>query len=221
MSTGRHSERGLRQTTALRAILSSAVARYGIAVGVAVLSVMLRLALDPVWGISLPYITLFPAIMVSAWLGGLWPGIVTTALCGTAAEYFWIEPSGSWAVTEKSDLLGLLLFIVVGVVISALNEAWRRGTVAVAESEQRLSVMLSSIGDAVLATDAQGRVIRLNPVAEALTGWTEAEAAGRPFEEVFVIVNEESRRPAENPIEKVLHDNVIVGLANHKIGRAH
>jgi PAS domain S-box-containing protein len=178
---------------------------------------MLRLALDPIWGVRLPYITLFPAIMVSAWLGGGWPGIITTALCGTAAEYFWIEPSRSWAVTDKSELLGLLLFIVVGVVISALNEAWRRGTVAIAESEQRLSVTLSSIGDGVLTTDEQGRVVGVNAVAEALTGWTEGDAVGRRLEEIFVIINEETRRPTENPIGKVLRDNVIVGLANHTV----
>jgi PAS domain S-box-containing protein len=176
---------------------------------------MLRLALDPIWGVRLPYITLFPAIMVSAWLGGLWPGIITTALCGAAAEYFWIEPSGSWVVTQKSELLGLLLYFVIGVVISVLNEAWRRGTVALAESEQRLSVTLSSIGDGVVTTDVQGRVVRLNAVAEALTGWAEHDAVGRRLEEIFVIINEETRRPTDNPIGTVLRDNVIVGLANH------
>jgi PAS domain S-box-containing protein len=201
----------------VRAILASPVVRYGTAIGVATLAVMLRLTLDPVWGLKFPYITLFPAIMLSAWLGGLWPGIVTTALAATAAEYFWIEPTDSWAVSEKGDLLGVLVFIVVGVVISALNEAWRRGAAAVAESEERLYVTLTSIGDAVLSTDRQGRVIRLNPVAEALTGWTQSDAAGRPFEEVFVIINEESRRRAENPIAKVLRDAVIVGLANHTV----
>jgi PAS domain S-box-containing protein len=218
VSTDRQVVRGLAEQTApLRAIRSSVVARYGIALGVALLAILLRLALDPIWGVRLPYITLFPAIMVTAWLGGLWPGVITTALCGVAAEYFWLEPSRFFSVTEKSDLLGLLVFMVVGVVISALNEAWRRGTVGLAESEQRLSVTLSSIGDGVVTTDQQGRVVRVNPVAEALTGWTESDAVGRRLEDIFVIINEETRRPTENPMGTVLRDNVIVGLANHTV----
>jgi PAS domain S-box-containing protein len=216
--TGRKAVSGLAgQATAVRAIRSSAVARYAIAVGTAILAIVLRLALDPVWGVRLPYITLFPGIMLSAWLGGFWPGVVTTLLCATAAEYFWIEPSGSWAVTDKTDLFGLLVFVAVGGVMSALNEAWRRSTADIAESEERLSVTLASIGDAVIATDEHGRVTRLNTVAEALTGCTAAEAVGLRLEEVFVIINEQTRRPAENPIGRVLREHVSVGLANHTV----
>ena len=205
MSTDPKAVRGLaEQAAALRAIRASAVARYALAVGAAVLAVLLRLALDPLWGTKLPYITLFPGIMLSAWLGGFWPGVVTTVLCATAAQYFWVEPSRSWAIADKTDLLGLLVFVAVGGVISALNEAWRRGAADIAQAEERLSVMLASIGDAVIATDEQGRITRLNPVAEALTGWTEADAGGKRLEEVFVIVNEHTRRPAENPIGRVL-----------------
>ncbi|MBI4904003.1 MAG: PAS domain S-box protein, partial [Acidobacteria bacterium] len=72
----------------------------------------------------------------------------------------------------------------------------------VAEHRERLRVTLSSIGDAVMATDTNGRVSYLNPVAEQLTGWTSAEASGRPLEEVFRIVDEESRKTAENPVIK-------------------
>src|SRR5436853_2588255 len=129
MSADRRSVGGLAgQAAALRAIRSSAVARYALAVGIAAVGILVRLALDPVWGIRLPYITLFPAIMLSAWLGGLGPGIVTTLLCAAAAEYFWIEPSRSWAADNTSDLLGLAVFVAV---ISGLNEAWRRGTAPV------------------------------------------------------------------------------------------
>jgi PAS domain S-box-containing protein len=88
---------------------------------------------------------------------------------------------------------------------------------AVALSEERLRVTLASIGDGVLATDTQGRITLLNGVAQALTGWTEAEAVGRGVEEVLVIVNEESRRPAEQPIARVLREGIVVGLANHTV----
>src|SRR5262245_60139484 len=78
-------------------------------------------------------------------------------------------------------------------------------------------VTLDSIGDAVIATDPQGQVVFLNQVAQGLTGWTQAEAAGKPLQEVFVIVNETGRSAAENPVGKVLQTGHVVGLANHTI----
>ena len=72
------------------------------------------------------------------------------------------------------------------------------------EERERLQVTLESIGDAVISTDAQGRVTFLNPVAEALVGWKSAEAAGRMLEDVFCIVNEETRQPVENPALRAL-----------------
>jgi PAS domain S-box-containing protein len=80
---------------------------------------------------------------------------------------------------------------------------------------ERFRVTLASIGDAVIATDVDGRVTQMNAIAEGLTGWTQAEASGRPLDEVFVIVNEESRRPVEAPVAVVLREHKIVGLANH------
>ena len=88
-----------------------------------------------------------------------------------------------------------------------------------AERRQRewLQVTLSSVGDAMIATDAEGRIAFLNAVAESLTGWTKAEAARRPLEEVFRIINEQTRQPVESPVRKVLEQGVVVGLANHTI----
>jgi PAS domain S-box-containing protein len=82
-------------------------------------------------------------------------------------------------------------------------------------AEQLLAATLYSIGDGVLATDEQARVTLLNPVAELLTGWPEPEAIGRPVDEVFNIVNEESREKAVNPVARVLREGIVVGLANH------
>ncbi len=91
------------------------------------------------------------------------------------------------------------------------SEARRR-----AEAEE-LGIILRSIGDAVIATDVEGKVKMLNAVAEALTGWPEAEARGKPLTEVFNIINEESRRKVENPVAHVLREGAIVGLANHTL----
>ena len=84
-------------------------------------------------------------------------------------------------------------------------------------SAERHSITLKAIGDAVITTDAKGRVELINPVAETLTGWTEAEARGRPLEEVFHIVNEETREKVADPVAKVLRKGVMVGLANHTL----
>jgi len=85
------------------------------------------------------------------------------------------------------------------------------------ESEQWLATTLNSIGDAVIATDSQGFVIFMNPVAVALTGWKEEDAAGKPLKWVFHIVNEETGREVEDPATKVLREGVVVGLANHTV----
>jgi PAS domain S-box-containing protein len=88
---------------------------------------------------------------------------------------------------------------------------------ALRSREEKLSVTLNSIGDAVLATDAERRITRMNPIAEQLTGWTLAEAQGRPVDEVFRIINEETREPALIPVDDVLATGDIHGLANHTV----
>ncbi len=86
-----------------------------------------------------------------------------------------------------------------------------------AREKERLAVTLASIGDGVITTDVRGRVTLLNGVAEKLTGWSSFEAAGRPLEEVFVIINEETRQTCENPAIRVMATGAIVGLANHTL----
>jgi PAS domain S-box-containing protein len=87
---------------------------------------------------------------------------------------------------------------------------------AEAQREQ-LRVTLESIGDAVIATDPAGRVTRLNPVAERLTGWSSAEALGQPLGRVFNIIHEQTRRPVENPVDRVIREGTVVGLGNHTV----
>ncbi len=85
------------------------------------------------------------------------------------------------------------------------------------EQRERLLVTLASIGDAVISTDAEGRVNFLNPVAEDLVGWKTEEAASRRLSDVFRIVNEHTGQPVENPAMRALKDGLIVGLANHTV----
>jgi PAS domain S-box-containing protein len=91
-----------------------------------------------------------------------------------------------------------------------------------AEEERRraqdlLGITLRSIGDAVITTDTAARVQFLNSIAESLTGWTEEEARGRPCAEVFRIINETSRDVVESPVDRVIREGNIVGLANHTL----
>jgi PAS domain S-box-containing protein len=85
------------------------------------------------------------------------------------------------------------------------------------ESERRYATTLSSIGDAVIATDPIGCVTFMNPVAEKLTGWNLAEALNSSLKSIFNICNEETRVAVANPIDRVLAEGVVVGLANHTI----
>ena len=84
-------------------------------------------------------------------------------------------------------------------------------------SEQRWATTLASIGDAVIAADLTGKIMFMNGEAEELTGWKLSEASQKPVKEVFNIVNEQTRLEVENPIEKVLKEGIVVGLANHTV----
>ena len=132
--------------------------------------------------------------------------------------------------TIVAGLLVALAFVAVAMTLlaSAAREREReresmarataeRVAAAVAASEEQLRVTIESIGDAVVATDDQGRVTLLNPVAETLTGWSADEAVGHRLEDVLVLVNEETRRPAEHPVARVLREGVVAGLANHTV----
>ncbi|MEP7272238.1 MAG: PAS domain S-box protein, partial [Acidobacteriota bacterium] len=90
----------------------------------------------------------------------------------------------------------------------------RRAEQTLQEQSERLRVTLGSIGDAVVTTDTEAKVVSLNGVAQALTGWTQNEAQGRPLLEVFRIINEQNRQPIVNPAERVLAEGRIFSLAN-------
>ncbi len=97
------------------------------------------------------------------------------------------------------------------------NEKLQQANITLQESEEKLAVTLNSIGDAVVTTDIEGCVTLLNPLAEKLTGWTRAEAAGHPVDEIFHIINQQTRLPSTIPVMATLAHGTIQGLANHTI----
>jgi PAS domain S-box-containing protein len=122
----------------------------------------------------------------------------------------------TYLITESAyrDCEGSLIG-VIGIARDITD--WKRAEEALRGSEERLSTTLRSIGDAVIATDAEGRVTLLNPSAQSLTGWKQEEATGKPLKEVFNIVNEETGRPVEDPASQVLREDRAVGLPRRSV----
>jgi len=125
----------------------------------------------------------------------------------------------------RTAMLGLAMTTLAGVAAGAAF-VWilQRHLTASQQAEDRihehhelLQATLASIGDGVIATDAAGRVTFLNGIAQTLTGWTNAEAAGIDLRKVFHIINEDTRTEVDNPAMRALRDGKIVGLANHTI----
>jgi len=141
---------------------------------------------------SVPFIFYFCAVVFAAVYCGRGPGLLSILLSALAAHYFFIPPF-DWFAFTFAGAVQVSVFVLVSLLIVQLTERGRRAAAAAAESGRWLGTTLRSIGDAVIATDAEGRVTFMNPVAEALTGWPQAEAAGRALPEVFHIVNERTR----------------------------
>ncbi|MBZ0272531.1 PAS domain S-box protein [bacterium] len=140
----------------------------------------------------------------------------------------WIRMHGQHRGLYGTEF-GLALFMVANVValcamigltarsLLRIEEERAKAQRALAESERSVATTLNSIGDGVIATDTDARVVRMNPVAERLTGWPFAEARGKPLSDIFRIENEDTRQPVESPVERVLREGVVVGLANHTV----
>jgi PAS domain S-box-containing protein len=215
----------------MRSFSQSISVRYGVAVASVVAAVLARLLLDPILGDLFPFDTVFFAVLVAAWYGGFGPALAATLLGAVASAWLLLPPRGSFAVYGFENQAGLVLYVGVGLGIALLGGAMRaarrrwqatakeqaRLRAEAQDHQEQLRVTLASIGDAVIATDAAGGVTFLNPIAEALTGWTMAEAQGRKLQEVFHIVHEHTRQAVENPVHRVLREGAVVGLANHTV----
>lgn len=200
---------------------------YVIAVAATLLATLVRHWLDDQLGEHLRFGTYFVAILFAAWYCGAGPALLVLVLGYLLANFFFIHPRGSFEITGAEAWWEVVLYLVVGLASIGFSELWRaakRRAQAHAEAHARqreyLRVTLASIGDAVIATDTQGRVTFLNPVAETLTGWQQAEAMGRPLSEIFSIFNEVTGQAGENPVGKALRTGRVVGLANHTILRS-
>ncbi len=197
----------------------SAPARYALAVAAAAAATLLMFALYAATGLehgSVPFIFYFVGVIVVALYGGRGPSLLYIALSAFAANFFFLGPRYALAL-DFDDVLQTGVFVAVSLFVSALADRSARAESGERAARESLQTTLRSIGDAVIATDARGLVNFMNPVAERLTGWPLTEAEGRPLAEVFKIVNEVTRQTVESPVEKVLREGGIVGLANHTV----
>ena len=106
----------------------------------------------------------------------------------------------------------------IGDLVDGFNrilQTWRQREEVLKDSQQNLAITLDSIGDAVVATDAQGLITRMNPVAERLTGWPLADAAGQPLTEVFRIISAQTRLATPDPVQQVMACGDVVGMTSH------
>ncbi|NTU84183.1 MAG: DUF4118 domain-containing protein [Chloroflexales bacterium] len=198
-----------------RSVRPSPLLRYGLALGASSLALLGTILLSSIIGH-----TIFPlflaAVMVSAWYGGLGPGLLATATSAFASLYAFLPPRFSLALTLDSGIQ-IAVFLFAAILISALSEARRRSEAAAHAEREQYEVTLRSIGDGVIVTDKAGRITLMNPIAETLTGWSLEDARGQPIDKVFRIINEHTRLSVESPVARTLREGRVVGLANHTL----
>ena len=197
-------------------MLRPAVA-YAVALLAVAAAVVLRQLLDPLLGDSFPLVTLFGAVAGAVWVGGFAPALLAAVVGYLACSYLFIQPRGTILPTNAADATGAVAYLVTCGLIIAIGEAMRRAQARAHTRGEMMRVTLSSIGDGVIVTDTHGRVTSLNAVAEALTGWTTHDAMSRPLDQVFNIVNEDTRQAVPNPALRALREGAAVGLANHTV----
>jgi PAS domain S-box-containing protein len=192
--------------------IRSAPLRYVLALGSFVLILAVSFGLERIspFRIDLTAMIII-AMIASAWYLGLGPGLVLAIILELTLDYF-THPT--WTARSAVIIFNrMMLFTSVVWFASSRRTAQRR----LQEQTESLRVTLASIGDAVIATNNDGSITFVNPVAEQITGWSTAEAAGKPIHEVFNIINEQSRARVISPFQTIKEKGQIVGLANHTV----
>jgi PAS domain S-box-containing protein len=185
----------------------------------------------PVLGDNFPFITLYGAIAIAVWYCRWQPAALASLLGYLAARYLFFAPAQTATFTVSGELVGITAYGLSCGLIIYFGERMHRANDqllqvfqaantledTLAKEKELLATTLASIGDAVIVTDAQGHVTSINAEAERLLGWKNSEIVHRPLTDVFRIIDEHSRRPAENPVSRALREGAVVGLTNHTI----
>lgn len=188
------------------------------------IATLIRVPLQPMLGHTVPFLLYFPAVLFAAWYGGLGPGLLVTLAAGIFSSFFWMEPAFHFPPLTRQNSVQLGLFVLVASLMSWLVDLLHGAVISLKSAEreirrhaERFHVTLSSIGDAVVATDREACVQFMNPIAETLTGWKFLEARRKPLSEVFNIVLQGTREKIPDPVHTVLKEDRIVALSNHTL----
>lgn len=191
----------------------SLVKAYASAALIMLLVTLLRMLIDPFLGDNVPYITFSLGVFLAGWFGGFGPGIAASAVGFLIAWYYFIPERSSFELIREGDGIGLVVYAIMSLTIAVFSSSFAAArrksqwTERLAqERAELLRATLHSIGDAVITTDAFEHVTTLNPAAEAITGWSQAEAVGKPLDRVFQIVDENTGQPVANSARSVLID---------------
>jgi PAS domain S-box-containing protein len=158
---------------------------YGLAVGGVGLVFAARLALDPVLAERQPFSLFFLPVILAAWFGGTAPGVVAFVLGGLVADYAFVTPRGSLAITAPEAFVALTIYILVGLMIVFVIEAMRRSERALEESRARFQGVIASASDAIITVDGRQNVILFNRGAETIFGYTATEMIGQPLDRLI------------------------------------
>lgn len=186
---------------------------YAIAVVATFAVLLIRLGLGSAFD-ERPLLIIFVLpIIVSAHWGGLGPGLLSTALSVGCISYFITPPQYSFSITTSYDLIQWLLLVVAGVLISVLNEALQRSRRREAANQHLQAATLASLADPVVAYDAEGRAIFLNPAFTRVFGWEAEELLGQhiPF------VPEDQRQASAEVIARLYETGDTATLATKRL----
>jgi PAS domain S-box-containing protein len=203
--------------TAERQRMNRTIVNHAWTVAAVAAAVLLRWLLDPLIGDKLPLVTLFGAVAAAVWLSGYRAAIAAALVGYLACSVLFIAPRGHLEIADLGDVVGMVAYLVTCALIIGFGHAMRVAQARATQGREVLRVTLRSIGDAVITTDIEGRIDYMNEVAESLTGWPLTAARARPLDQVFRIINEETRQPVPSPAARALREGVVVGLANHTL----
>ncbi|HKP11394.1 MAG TPA: ATP-binding protein, partial [Blastocatellia bacterium] len=188
--------------------------RYVLPLATFVLILMLVTGLRRWFSLQVDATFLIIALLIaSAWYGGRGSGLLVAIVFEATIDYFYFQAQPlTWRY-------GIIIFnrTALFVALALFASSRRKADSSLRHQREWLRVSLASIGDAVIATDLSGAVSFINPTAEALTGWTSHEVVGKPLDEVFQIINEETRETVESPFAAIRREGNVVGLANHTL----